>query len=207
VAGSSRSRSSDTRGRRCVALAAIAFLALPGCSDRTQSAHAARTAVDRYLLALASHDSQALHNLAIGSFSDAAVLGGDVLRLGVVRRISVHTLDSLATVAASELRECGDAWTQASEENADSLWLRRRALFLRLTLYANALDAARRSANTPAESVDVCRVRVRIRWGGPLVGPEPVDREHVVRVLAAPGGRWIVFSTFLRQDDPPAEPI
>jgi hypothetical protein len=125
----------------------------------------------------------------------------------VIRRIPVHTLDSLASVAASELRECGEASHQTSEENADSLWLRQRALSRRQTLYANALDAARRSANTPADSVDVCRVFVRIRWGGARVGPEPVDREHVVRVLAAPGGRWIVFSTFLRQDDPPAEPI
>jgi hypothetical protein len=163
--------------------------------------------VDRYLLALASHDARAIHDLSVGGLSDAAVLGGNVLRLGIIRRIPVRALDSLATVAASELRECDEAWTGASEESADSLWLRRRALVRRGALYANAVDAALRSANTPAESVDVCRARVRIRWGGPRVGPEPVDREHVVRVLAAPGGRWIVFSAFLRQDDPPTEPI
>ncbi len=130
-----------------------------------------------------------------------------MLRLGALRRISIGVLDSLATSAGAERRACEEAWTLATEENADSLWLRRRALERREAIYRNAVTAARRSGGRGTPTVDVCRARVRIRWGGPLVGPEPVDREHVVRVLAAPGGRWVVFSSFLRQDDPSAEPI
>ena len=159
------------------------------------------------MAALASHDAAAIHDLATCALSDAAVLGGTVLRLGAVRRIPVDALDSLATSAGAELRACEEAWARATEENADSLWLWRRSLERREALYRNALAAARLSGGRAAATVAVCRARVRIRWGGPLVGPEPVDREHVVRVLAAPGGRWVVFSSFLRQDDPSAEPI
>jgi hypothetical protein len=200
------SRSSNAPRRR-IAIAAILLAFSSGCSRIPPDARAARQAVGRYVAALASHDRAAIHDLATCSLSDAAVLGGTVLRLGAVRRISIDALDSLATSAGAELRACEAAWTRATQENADSLWLRRRALERREALYRNALAASQRSGGRTAATVDVCRARVRIRWGGSLVGPEPVDREHVVRVLAAPGGRWVVFSNFLRQDDPPAEPI
>lgn len=190
-----------------IVVAAIVLAFSSGCSHLLPEARAARRTIDHYLTALAAHDAHALDDLTTCALSEAAVLGGTVLRLGAVRRIPVDALDSLATSAGAELRACEEAWARATEENADSLWLRRRALERRETLYRNALAAARRSGGIATTTVDVCRARVRIRWGGPLVGPEPVDREHVVRVLAAPGGRWIVFSSFLRQDDPPGEPI
>jgi hypothetical protein len=198
---------SSAASRRRIAIAAILLAFSTGCSRVSPDARAARRAVGRYLAALASHDAAAIHDLATCALSDASVLGGTVLRLGALRRIPVNALDSLATSAGAELRACEEAWTRATEESADSLWLRRRALERREALYRNALAAARRSGGMAAATVVVCRTRVRIRWGGPLVGPEPVDREHVVRVLAAPGGRWVVFSSFLPQDDPPAEPI
>jgi hypothetical protein len=37
------------------------------------------------------------------------------------------------------------------------------------------------------------------------VGPQSVDREHVLRALRASGGRWIVFSLEQREDDAAAQ--
>ena len=42
---------------------------------------------------------------------------------------------------------------------------------------------------------------------GPLVGPRPVDKEEILRMLRVPGGKWIVFSMFLVADDPAPEMI
>ncbi len=50
-------------------------------------------------------------------------------------------------------------------------------------------------------------VRVRIRYAGPLIGPGPVDREEIMRLLRTPGGTWIVFSLYLAIDDPGPETI
>jgi hypothetical protein len=181
-------------------------VAAPGCSH--QSRRDPRSAIDTYLEALASHDGHTLHLLTTCDLSNADILGGNVLGLGPVQRISVRTLDSLESEAASDLRDGEAARKGATEETVDSLWQEARALERRETLYSNAHDAVQRAApGQDVDSVDVCKARVRIRWGGPRVGPEPVDREHVVRLLAARGCRWIVFSAFLRQDDPPGEPI
>jgi hypothetical protein len=190
-----------------LALSAGAALSA-GCSLSSPDSRAVRHAVGRYLAALTSHDAPALRDIATCALSDAAVRGASLLRLGPIRSVPIRALDSLSSAAEEEARASGAAWARAVEENADSLWLRARALERRAVLYRNALAAARRSAaGAAAASVRVCRVRVRIRWGGPLVGPEPVDREHLVRALAAPGGRWFVFSSFPREDDPPSVPL
>ena len=50
-------------------------------------------------------------------------------------------------------------------------------------------------------------VHARFRYAGPLVGPRPVDKEEIVRLLRVPGGRWVVFSVYLAEDDPRPEMI
>jgi hypothetical protein len=112
-------------------------------------------------------------------------------------------LDSLAAASGDEERRAAVELAGAGEENADSLWIRADAASRRARMFGDAIRAVAMSRREGADSVlRVCRIRVRMRWAGPLVGPEPVDREHVLRALAASGGRWIVFSLLPRDRDP-----
>jgi hypothetical protein len=132
-----------------------------------------------------------------------------VLRVESPRVVPPAALDSLAAAAAAEAGDDSIAFAGATEVDADSLWLRQDAARRRAELYRDALAAASRSAGRHGANnlLRACRVHVRIRWGGPLVGPQPVDREHILRLLAIPGGPWIVFSLLPRDRDPSGEPI
>jgi hypothetical protein len=50
--------------------------------------------------------------------------------------------------------------------------------------------------------LEVRSVRARFRYAGPVIGPKPVDREETIHLLRVPGGKWIVFSVYLREEDP-----
>jgi len=223
-APSGNSRQSHPRARRRLGSAPIRITALllvlilpTHCSLEDTDARASRHAAERYLSALAAHDADALRDQATCALYAEAAQGAMILRAEPVQSITRAALDSLAEAASDAEREGEAAWSRAVEEDADSLWLRSRALSRRAALYRNALAAAARSdesargtahraglAAPPASArLLTCRMRVRIRWGGLLVGPDPVDRVHVLRALAAPGGRWIVFSIYQREDDPP----
>ncbi|MGE5179961.1 MAG: hypothetical protein ACM3PF_12810 [Bacteroidota bacterium] len=131
-----------------------------------------------------------------------------MLRVEALRLVPAATLDSLAEAARVEAIADSAGFARATELDADSLWLRMDAARRRAELYRDALAAAVRSVGRRTASlVRTCRVHVRIRWGGPLVGPQPVDREHILRLLAAPGGPWVVFSLLPRDRDPSGEPI
>ena len=43
---------------------------------------------------------------------------------------------------------------------------------------------------------------MRIRYAGSVIGPKPVDREMILRLLKAPSGKWIAFSLYTAEDDP-----
>ena len=43
---------------------------------------------------------------------------------------------------------------------------------------------------------------MRVRYAGPIIGPRPVDREMILRLLKAPQGKWIAFSLYTPEDDP-----
>ena len=208
-APSGNSRQSHPRARRRLGSAPIRIAApllvliLPiHCSFEDSDARAARHAAERYLAALGSQDWDALRDRATCALYAEAVRGAMILRAERVQSITRASLDSLAQAALDAERGGQADWARAVEEDADSLWLRGRALSRRASLYRNALAAAARSAPRASVRLLTCRMRVRIRWGGPLVGPDPVDRVHVLRALAAPGGRWIVFSIDQREDDP-----
>ncbi len=171
---------------------------------------AAHRAAERYLAALTTHDDAALRVFATFSIRAGSVRGATLIRAGRIHSISRRSLDSLTADAVDDERRADADWSRAMESDADSLWLRLDA--------ARRLSAICRSASLAAEhsavsggaasaapdseaTLRLCAMRIRIRWGGPLVGPQPVDREHVLRALAASGGRWIVFSLEQREDD------
>jgi hypothetical protein len=49
------------------------------------------------------------------------------------------------------------------------------------------------------------RAHVMVRYAGPAVGPDRIERDMVVRLLRAPGGPWIVYAFDLASD--PIGPI
>lgn len=176
-----------------------------GCSSSPASleGRAARRAAERYLAALAAHDDGVTRSLASCRAGGPAFRGATVLRPAGLESVSVRTLDSLAAAAGDEERRAALELAAAGEEIADSLWLREDAASRRARMFGDAVRAVAMSRAGGADSIlRACRIRVRVRWGGRLVGPEPVDREHVLRALAATGGRWIVFSLLPRDRDP-----
>ena len=196
-----------------VAALALSLVAggLAGCGRESQDSRGARLAAERYLDALSRDDLTSLRLRSTCVIPSQSIVGGVVLRVAAPRSISMAKLDSLARAAAAGHRALDSLWALGKDESVDSLFLRSRVMAHRHGLYRNAIRAASLSLDGEevAENVVVrtCRIRVRIRYHGPLVGPKPVDREHVLRLLAAPGGRWIVFSAHLREEDPRPEPI
>ena len=208
-----------TRTRRAAPGAWVAALAsglllggaLAGCGRESQDARGARLAAERYLDALGRNDLASLRQRSTCVFPSQSIVGGVVLRVETPRSVPMAKLDSLARAAAADHRALDSLWALGSEEALDSLFLRSQVMAHRHGLYRNAIRAASLSLDGEEvpENVVVrtCRIRVRIRYQGSLVGPKAIDREHVLRLLAAPGGRWIVFSAHLREEDPRPVPI
>ena len=190
---------------------AIGGVAAVGCVPESQETRGPRLAAERFLDALSRDDLASLRSRATCVVPSEAIVGGVVLRVETKRTVPLAALDSLARSAAAGHRALDSLWAIVPEAAADSLFRQSQLFARRNLLYRNALRAASLSLDgeeMPGTTmIRTCRIRARIRYEGALVGPKPVDREHVLRLLAAPGGRWIVFSAFLREDDPKPEPI
>jgi hypothetical protein len=219
-ARSGNSRRLHPRARRRSGSAPIRIAALPlalilhsGCSLDTPEERAACRAAQRYLAALSVHDDAAIREHGTCDAATGSIRGATLIRSGRIRSLSRHSLDSLTANALENERQAGADWSRAVEGDADSLWLRLDAARRVAAICRSASLAAERSASSGSDSAGpvpgpdsaatlrVCASSVRIRWAGPLVGPQPVDREHVLRALAASGGRWIVFSLEQTEDD------
>jgi len=203
--------SSHRAGTGFLLAGSLALVFGAGCGPESQDIRGARLATERYMDALARNEIASLRAKSTCMIPSESVVGGVVLRVEKPRITSLATLDSLAKSAAVTHRMLDSLWTIVPEATTDSLFLRSRLFARRHVLYRNALRAASLSLDgeTPPDDavIRTCRVRARIRYDGPFVGPKPIDRQHVIRLLAAPGGRWIVFSVHLREDDPRPEPI
>src|SRR5439155_9646965 len=108
-------------------------------------------------------------------------------------------------------RSADSSWAKASEANANSLFRRARIRSDQASIYRNAARAVPVSAPGAELGRDtlleIRTVRARVRYAGPVVGPRPVDKEEILRLLRAPGGKWIIFSKYLVEDDPAPEMI
>lgn len=213
-----RTESSPRAGAASGAVAALAITAVAaalaasaGCGRGPEDARAARFAAERYIDALSQNDLASLRQRSTCVVPSEAIIGGMVLRVDGPRTTSLAALDSLSRTAEASHRTLDSLWALVPEGEVDSLFLRSEFYARRHLLYRNALRAVTLSLDgeepPPDTVIRTCRVRVRMRYYSSLVGPKPIDREHILRLLAAPGGRWIVFSAHLRQDDPRPEPI
>lgn len=186
------------------ALAALALAA--GCAREDQDAKSARLAAQRYLNVLARKDLQEIRRRSTCVVTMQSLLGGNVLRVEPAKSLTLGALDSLEAASRVMQAEADSLWLRATEATRDSLAARRtRAGRLHVT-YRNAIRAVALSLPDTLQSssapLATRTVRVRVRYGGPLVGPKPVDREQILRLIRAPGGDWIAFSLYLPENDP-----
>lgn len=200
-------RSRSRRGRLLArAVLPAALLLLAGCAREAPDVQAVRKASERYLKALVRKDVDEVKRTSTNVVSMVSVAGGRVLAIGPAQPRRLAVLDSLLRATDEERSRVNALWSRARDEDADSLFQRLRYLNRRYVVVRCAQRAAQvslpESLPTGATAVDLRRVRVRVRYAGDRVGPRPVDREMVLRLLRAGRGDWIVFSLYLPTDDP-----
>jgi hypothetical protein len=189
-----------------VCCAALAMSLIGGCAREAPDVRAARKTAQRYLEALARQDVEGLHLLSTNVASSGSMRGGRVLAIEAAHATNVAAIDTLVEMSVRQQRLADSLWARAGEGEADSLFDASRRAARAQVAYRNARRAAVLSIERPDPPGDVPietrRLRVRIRYAGPLVGPRPVDRELNLRMLRTPSGPWIVYSLYLPEDDP-----
>lgn len=182
-----------------------ATLLLGGCARRDPETWAVRKVSERYLRALVRKDVQEVKRLSTVVVSMTSIAGGRVLSVGPAERTRLGTLDSLLAAVDRERRTTDFLWSRATDEKADSLFQAVRLLNRRQVIVRCAQRGAQaslpESALTSGAPIELRRVLTRVRYAGERVGPKPVDRELVLRLIRAGSGDWIVFSFFLGADD------
>ncbi len=208
---SSSARSFPAAARIIGGAGIITALIFAGCTREPPDVREARKAAHDYLRAVARRDVKEIGERSTCLASTTSFTGGRVLRVEPPRGIRMAALDSLVRVSIYTQRSADSTWARASEADADSLFRRARLFSYRTSVYRNAARAVPVSAPGAVVGGDTLletrSIRVRIRYAGPLVGPRPVDKEEILRMLRVPGGKWIVFSMFLVADDPAPEMI
>jgi hypothetical protein len=189
--------------------AAVLILLAAGCSREAPDAREVRKVTKEYLAALVRRDVKEVAERSTCLVSSNSLVGGHVLSVEPARRVRMGVIDSLARVAVSIQRGADSLWAGAGEATADSLFRRARVASLRTAVYRSAVRAVTLSAPGTVmgsdSTLETRVVRARFRYEGPVIGPRAVDREEVIRLLRAPRGTWIVFSVFVREDDPAPE--
>jgi hypothetical protein len=203
-----RVRSSARSG---TALALGTALLLAGCSREAPEVREVRRAAEDYFRALKDRDVKEIADRSTCLVSANSLVGARVLSIEPPRRVREGTIDSLARVSVSVQRAADSTWAYAKDATADSLFRIARTVSVRASVYRNAERAMILSSPGRAAASDSTLesriVRARFRYSGPVIGPKPVDREQIVRLLRVPGGKWIVFSVYVREADPAPEPL
>jgi hypothetical protein len=189
-----------------LAIAALALATVFGCGLEPREQHDVRLAAERYLSALAGKDLELLRQRATCVVAVQAVLGGNVLQIGSTRRLLLSRLDSLSEAAGQAHRTADSVWVHAKDGERDLLFRESRRTGRLEVIYRNAIRAMALSnpdsLHGSATLLETRTVRTRVRYGGAFVGPRPVDREMILRLVRAPAGRWIAFSFYAAEDDP-----
>jgi len=170
-----------------------------------------REATQDYLRALARRDVKGIAERSTCVASTNSFAGGRVLRVEPTRWVRMGTVDSLSGISIAVQRAADSIWAYAKETTADSLFRRARQVSNQSAVYRNAARAVLVSAPGAVvgrdSMLETRLVHARFRYAGPFVGPRPVDREEIIRLLRVPGGRWVVFSVYIAEDDPRPEMI
>jgi hypothetical protein len=192
--------------RLALALPLVALSIVTGCAREPQDVHEARLAAERFVAALASKDLAEVRQRATCVVSMQSVQGGNVLRVGDLRRIQVSSLDSLTSLAFIAHQRAESLWAQSPAGDKDVQFDGiRRAARLEI-VYRNAIRAINLSRpgvlNDSKTLLETRAIRMRVRYAGAVIGPKPVDKEMVLRLLRAPSGKWIAFALYTAEDDP-----
>ena len=186
----------------------LAFL-LAGCARESPEVREVRKAAKDYFNALRRQDVKQIADRSTCLVSARSLTGTQILSIEPPRRVRAGAVDSLARAESRAQRTADSIWTRASEVTADSLFQLERKISFRASVYRCAARAIQLSAPQTIVSSDSLLesrfVRARFHYSGEAIGHRPVDRETIVRLLRVPGGRWIVFSVYAKQDDPAPE--
>ena len=179
---------------------------MAGCAPEAPDVREVRKTTQDYLKALQRQDVKQIGERSTCLVASNSLVGGRVLAVDPSRWVRMGDLDSLARSGMREQRVADSIWAYAQDSTADSLFRMARAVSTRAAVYRNALRAvplSRPGAIVARDStLEVRSVKTRFRYAGQVIGPHPVDREMMVHLLRAPGGKWIVFSVYLRDEDP-----
>jgi hypothetical protein len=199
-------RSRLPRSGAALAGALVLALGAGGCAREAPDVREVRTATRDYLRVLQHRDMKGIADRSTCLVSTNSLVGGNVLAIEPLSWVRMGDLDSLVRDGMLAQRRADSLWAFAKDSTADSLFGLARTLSNRASVYRNALRAVPLSAPGALVSRDslleVRSVRARFRYAGPVIGPRPVDREETIHLLRAPGGKWIVFSVYLREEDP-----
>ena len=189
--------------------AGLALLA--GCAREAPDVHAVRLAAERYVDALAHKDLEQIRARSTCVVAYEWLKGGNVLQIGAPHRVTIGTLDSLVRAAGETHRSADSAWVVAPDSIRDRL--SRQALVVGKLhfVYRSALRAVALSRpDTLLGSgavLETRTVRMRVRYSGEAVGPRPIDKDMLLRLIRASSGQWIAFSFYSQEDDPRPERV
>ena len=173
--------------------------------------HEARLAAERYVDALARKDLQQIRARSTCVASYQSLKGGNVLQVGDVHHVTVATIDSLARAAGEAHVGADSAMAVAPDSLRDQLVKRAMMLSKLHFVYRSAIRAialSRPDSLVGSNAVlDTRTLRMRVRYAGEAVGPRAIDKEVLLRLIRAPGGQWIAFSFYSKEDDPRPERV
>lgn len=189
----------------------VALLLFAGCAREAPEVREVRKFTEDYFKALEKRDVNAIAQRSSCITPTNSLVGARVLVILPAQRVGMGVLETLVRRSFAEQKSADSLWRYATEANAESLFTRARHFSDLAALYRNAVRAVGLSAPgvaVPRDStLEVRAIRARFRYAGPVVGPRPVDREELLRLLRAPTGTWVVFSVFPTDQDPGPEMI
>jgi hypothetical protein len=186
-------------------------LLLAGCAREAPDTREVRKSAEEYFKALERRDVKEIAERSTCLTSTNSFVGARVLRIRPAQHLRMAALDSLVRSSFAAQKMTDSSWAYANEATAESLFTRVRYFSNLASLYRNAFRAVPLSSPGTVVAADSTletrEIRARFRYAGPVVGPKPVDREQLLRILRVPGGKWIVFSVFPIEEDPKPEMI
>jgi len=186
-------------------------LLVVGCAREAPDIREVRKSAEEYFKALERRDVKEIAERSTCLTSTNSFVGARVLLIRPAQHLRMAALDSLVRSSFAAQKMTDSIWAYANEATAESLFNRVRSFSNLAALYRSAFRAVPLSSPGTVVAADSTletrEIRARFRYAGPVVGPRPVDREQLLRILRVPGGKWIVFSVFPVEEDPNPEMI